>query len=77
MVSALGTLTIGQTLTYNDAFNLVKSILVGPGSSQRPDRGIEIAVMTVFDELKRNNLLHSAGNGTVGGLTRRQKAQRT
>ena len=63
VVSALGTLTIGQTLTYNDAFNLVKSILVGPGSSQRPDRGIEKAVMTVFDELKLNNLLLPAGDG--------------
>ena len=63
LVESLGTLTIGQTLTYNNAFNLVKSILVGPGSSQRPDRGIEKAVTTLFDELRRNNLLHSAGNG--------------
>ena len=63
LVESLGTLTIGQTLSYNDAFILVKSILVGPGSSRRRDRGIEKAVMTVFDELKLNNLLLPAGDG--------------
>jgi hypothetical protein len=63
LVESLGTLTIGQTLSYNDAFNFVKSILVGPGSSRRRDRGIEKTVMTLFKELKVNNLLLSAGDG--------------